>query len=308
VARLCALSIDLDAIGEYRRLHGLDDRPEGAQAVYDVALARAEAFARSEGLALTFFAVGCDLDRPESAERLAAAVRRGHLVENHSQGHRYDLTALSPDDIDGEVARAQERIASLTGRRPRGFRAPGYAVSDVLFDALERHGLAFDSSVFPSAPYYLAKAAARSWIGLSGRSSAARLDSPAVLLAPRDPYRPGRPWHRRGERSFVELPITVTRPGGLPFIGTALTLAGAVGARLLARLVVGRELVNLELHAIDFLDACDGLDDLVGHQPDVGLPVGLKQRAIGAALDVLRAAGYRFTSLAEAAEALSPER
>jgi hypothetical protein len=236
---------------------------------------------------------------------LASLSRAGHRIESHSYGHQYDLSRLSPSEIDDDVRRAQERIEAVTGRRPLGFRAPGYAVSDALFDALERHGLSFDSSVLPSFPYYLAKAGALAWMAARGRKSVAVLDTPRVMAAPAQPYRAGRPWYRRGERALLELPIGVTPLARLPFIGTALTLGGARGARLLARTCVGMELVNLELHGIDFLDARDGLADLVGFQPDVRVPVEHKLRAIGAALDVLRSAGYDFVTLAEAADSFT---
>ena len=48
----------------------------------------------------------------------------------------------------------------------------------------------------------------------------------------------------------------------LPFIGTALVLAGPDGARLLTRTVLGESFVNLELHGIDFLGIDDGLGEL----------------------------------------------
>lgn len=305
--RWCAVSVDLDEIGCYRALHGLPASDEGVNAVYDAALERIGAFARAEGLPLSLFAVGADLDRDASAQGLSTLARAGHEVENHSHSHPYELTRLSPSAISDEVGKAQMAIERVTGRTPRGFRAPGYAIDDAVLDALEHHGLAYDASVLSSPPYYAAKAAVLAWMGLAGKSSVALLDHPAVLAAPRKPYRPGRPWYRRGDRGLLELPIAVTRLGGLPFIGTSVTLAGVRGARTLARLCAGAELVSLELHGIDFLGAGDGIADLASRQPDVRLTVGHKQRAMGAALDVLRSRGYRFITLAEAADALASE-
>ncbi|HZO13049.1 MAG TPA: polysaccharide deacetylase family protein [Polyangiaceae bacterium] len=297
MTRLCAVSVDLDEIDLYRDLHGL---PRAGQALaYRVALPRAAAFARSEGMPLTLFAVGRDLQEEANARALQAIA--GHEVENHSYAHRYDLTRLSLSEIEDDVRRAQDVIGDITGRRPRGFRAPGYTVSDALFEALEQQGLSFDSSVFPSPPYYLAKAAALA----VKKQSVAVLDTPRVMTAPASPYRPARPWYRRGGTGLLELPIAVTPGLRLPFIGTALTLAGVRGARALARMCARERFINLELHAIDFLDAGDGLDDLGRVQPDVTIAAGKKQRAIGAALDVLRAAGYRFVTLGHAADLLS---
>ena len=63
-------------------------------------------------------------------------------------------------------------------------------------------------------------------------------------------------------------------------------------------------LVNLELHGIDFLDAGDGLDDLVAEQHDVRLPRARKLAALTAAIDELRSCGCRFVTLAQAAREL----
>jgi hypothetical protein len=122
-----------------------------------------------------------------------------------------------------------------------------------------------------------------------------------VLAAPTRPYRVGRPYWRRGD-GVLELPVQVTRGARLPFIGTTVTLAGPDRARWLARMCAGEPLVNLELHGIDVLDASDGLDALVPHQPDVRMPVAQKLAALGAVVETLKGAGHAFVTLREGAE------
>ena len=204
-----------------------------------------------------------------------------------------------------EVEGGAEAIARATGRRPEGFRAPGYTVSDALFDVLEDVGVAFDSSVFPCPPYYLAKAAAMAGMRLRGRTSRSILDTPRVMAAPRRPYRPGRRWHERGRRRFLELPVQVTPGVRLPFFGTSIGLGGPAVARALAWSSLRDPLVNLELHLVDFLDASDGLEALAAHQPELRVPLAKRLDALAAALDVLAHAGYAFVTLAEAAPQLA---
>jgi hypothetical protein len=303
-ARITSVSVDIDEVHHYFAIHGLP-LPEGAAAAaYDVALPRLGAFAEARGIPLTLFAVGEDLARPASAEVLRVLSARGHAVESHSLSHRYDLTRLPRDTIAREVEEGARAIARVTGRRPAGFRAPGYTVSDDLFDALEEAGVAFDASVFPCPPYYLAKAATLASMRLAGRVSRSILDTPRVLGAPTRPYRPGRPWYRRGSRGFVELPVQVTPGLRLPFIGTSVALLGERGARWLARACAGERFVNLELHAMDFLDAADGLEALVPHQPELRIPLARRIEALAAALDVLQAAGHAFVGMEEAARAV----
>ncbi|XXX81303.1 polysaccharide deacetylase family protein [Sorangium sp. So ce134] len=306
--RLAAVSIDLDEVPNYFAIHGLavPERSGAAaslRAVYDTALPRIAAFASSHGIPVTLFAIGRDLARPESAAALRALSDAGHAVENHSYAHRYDLSRLPRAAIAADVLLGAEAIAEAVGRRPTGFRAPGYTVSDALFDALDAVGVAFDSSVFPCPPYYAAKALAMGVQRAKGRASSAILDTPRVLAAPRRPYRPGRPWYRRGGRRFVELPIQVTPGLGLPVIGTSVALAGATGARWLARACAGEALVNLELHGMDFLDRGDGLEALAPYQPELRVPLGRRLEALGAFVEEIARRGgrARFVRLDEAA-------
>jgi peptidoglycan/xylan/chitin deacetylase (PgdA/CDA1 family) len=302
---LCAVSVDLDEIPNYFAIHGLAAPPgPGATAVYDVALERLDSWARAHGVPLTLFAIGADLKRSEAALRLRAMADRGHEMANHTLAHRYDLTRCYVPEIRRQIEAGSAAIERATGRKPTGFRAPGYTVTDALYDVLTELGVAYDSSVFPCPPYYLAKAAKMAGIRLRGRTSHSVLDTPSVLRAPTRPYRVGRPYWTRG-RGVLELPVQVTRGPRLPFIGTTLTLAGPDRARWLTGLVVGEPLVNLELHGIDVLDADDGFPELRGHQPDVAVPHSRKLEALSAVVERLKSAGYTFVRLDEAARAFA---
>src|SRR5262245_23944421 len=114
--RLCAVSVDLDEIPNYHAIHGLSGPAgRGANAVYDVALDRLDDFARAHDIPLTLFAIGSDLSRRESAERLAAMVRRGHEAGNHTQDHLYDLTRRARSEIRAQIHDGAASIAQATG-------------------------------------------------------------------------------------------------------------------------------------------------------------------------------------------------
>ncbi len=309
-ARSGAVSVDLDEVGEYLRVHGLGPFEVGspaAHAVHDRALGRIEAWAGALSIPVTFFAVGRDLERPANAAALRRLAGRGHAVESHSLSHRYDLSRLRGEALAREVQGGLEAVERATGVRPSGFRAPGYTVSEPLFDALEEAGVAFDSSVFPSPVYYSAKAAVLAWMRLRGRESASILDTPAVLAAPRAPYRPGAAWYRaaRGSgrgRRFVELPIQVTPLVGFPVIGTSVGRAGVSGARALAWACAADPFVNLELHGMDFLDAADvAPHPLASLQPELRAPLGARLDRLTIFVETLKSRGFAFTTLAEAA-------
>jgi peptidoglycan-N-acetylglucosamine deacetylase len=304
--RLASVSVDLDEIPHYFEIHGLA-APEARAAglVYDLALERLRGLADAGGFPLTLFAIGKDLARPAAKEGLRAAARAGHEIGNHTLDHRYDLVRLGRDAIAEQVAGGIEAIREATGESAVGFRAPGYTITDEVFDVLAEHDVLYDASVFPCPAYWAAKATAITAISVLGRKSESIVDTPRVLTAPTRPYRVGRPYWRRGAPDrLLEIPVQVTRGARLPFIGTSVTLAGLTGARLLARMCVGEPLVNLELHGIDVLDAADGLEALRPHQPDVRVSKEKKLDALLGAIEVLKDAGYTFVSMREAAERL----
>ncbi len=304
--RLCAVSVDLDEIACYAAIHGLPPpSAAAARAIYERALPRLARVFEDEGIPATFFAVGADLDEPNAA-RLAALRRAGHEIGNHSLSHRYDLTRLGREEIRAEIEGGAAAIERASGERPAGFRAPGYTITDEVFEVLAELGVRYDSSVFPCPAYFGAKAAAIGAIRARGRRSHSIVDDPRVLSAPADPYRVGRPYWRRG-RGIAELPIGVSRGPRLPYIGTNVVLSGTRGARLFTRAIVGRPLVNLELHGIDLADAEeDGLAFLAPHQLDLRRSAREKDAALRAALGELRGSGNCFVALREAAEALVP--
>ena len=299
--RLCAISVDLDEIPDYFAIHGLPD-PTGPERslVYDVAVDRLSALAAELDLPLTLFAIGDDLKRPEAASRLRAASQRGFEIADHSLDHRYDLVRLGREGVRRQIQAGADAIEQAVGARPVGFRAPGYTITDEVFEVLSELGVEYDSSVFPCPQYWAAKVAAIGLITLRGRTSRSIVDTPAVLTAPTRPYRIGRPYWKRG-RGLLELPVQVTRGLRLPFFGTSVTLGGPAVARGLARMCVGEPLVNLELHGIDVLDAGDGLEALRPHQVDVRVARDRKVESLRAAVAELRRAGYAFVTLAEAA-------
>ncbi len=305
--RLASISIDLDEVPRYAAIHGLVT-PQGppAHAVYDRCVPRLAAWLDDESIRATFFAIGEDLEREENRGTIATLHQAGHEIGNHSYHHHYDLTRRAVENIREDVERGADVIGDVCGKRPIGFRAPGYTVNNPLFSALEASGVEYDSSVFPCLSYYAAKAVVLGAMKVRGRKSASVLDSPTVLRAPREPYRVGRPYWQRGD-GVLELPIGVT-PLQLPYIGTSLVLGGERIAKQLSKQMLGRELINLELHGFDAADVVeDGLETLATHRADLKRTAADKLRSLRAAIRVIRGAGYEIVTLQEAARRFSSQ-
>jgi len=296
---LLSISVDLDETHHYRAVHGLAGSGVGTE-VYGRAVPRLSDWARQRGIPLTWFVVGHDLARNENAEAVRRLAQAGDELGCHSLSHHYDLSRRSFAEMRVEVERGIAVVERAGGVKVSGFRAPGYVVTDTLLDLLRESGLAYDSSVFPCPSYYALKASAIAALQARRQESRSIVDAPEVLRAPTVPYRVGRPYWFRGT-GIWEIPIQVTRNLRLPFIGTALSMAGTFGARILANGVVGEPFVNLELHGLDALDTHDGLEELAKRQRDLRIPWSKKLDAIDAAVGLLRSKGYGCVRMDELA-------
>ena len=305
---LVSVSVDLDAIACYLRIHALADAPSGDArfAILRRALPRLGELFAKHGIRATLFVVGQDLEEDGEGRRiLVDLAKAGHEIASHSYTHPYNLVRLGREQIAVELDRAHAAIAAATGQPPVGFRAPGYEISAELIDLLCERGYRYDSSAFPAIPYYLAKAAVMAAIRVTGRASGSILGSPKVLGAPRSPYRPAaRAPYRRGDRPIMELPVTVTPALRLHVIGTMLVISPEWLRRRLVASALTTSHFNLELHGIDLADAtADGISPaLVARQPDLRVSLARKLAALDATLTAAHAAGATFLTLAQAAE------
>jgi hypothetical protein len=299
-----SISIDLDGIGCYYKIHGLGvPPPELEHAILERALPRAAALFAKHGVHVTWFVVGRDVEsHAPNGDRLKALADAGDELGNHSYSHPYELARLDAREIDDEIARC-DRILRALSPRVRGFRAPGYDVSPVMLDVLARLGYRYDSSVFPSPGYYAAKGLVMSALAALGRPSGAVMTNPRLLAAPPEPYRPAMtaPW-RRGQAPLVELPIATTPWLRVHAIGTSLLVAPAWLRERLVDAMAKRDFWNLELHGIDFADAeLDGIPgELVERQPDLRIPIAEKLERFERLLERVKAR-WKIVTLGEMA-------
>jgi len=97
----------------------------------------------------TFFVLGWIAERvPDMVREIE---RRGHEVATHGYGHVL-LTRMTPEDFERDLQHALEVTQPLLQQPILGFRAPSFTVTGATlwaYDILQRHGLRYDSSVFP---------------------------------------------------------------------------------------------------------------------------------------------------------------
>ena len=305
---LVSVSVDLDPLECYHRIHALPEPPSGEArfAILRRALPRLSQLFARHGIKVTLFVVGKDLEEDTQGARIIADLAKaGHEIASHSYSHPYDLVRLGYEGITTELNRAAAAIAQVTGKSPIGFRAPGYEISGELIALLCERGYRYDSSTFPAIPYYLAKATVMAALRVAGRKSGSILGTPKVLRAPRAPYRPAADEpYRRGTLPIIELPVTVTPLLRLHVIGTTLVISPEWLRHRLTASALGTMHFNLELHGIDLADAAtDGISpELVRRQPDLRVALDSKLAALDRTLTQARDAGARFLTLAQAAQ------
>ncbi|MCB9727544.1 MAG: polysaccharide deacetylase family protein [Deltaproteobacteria bacterium] len=292
---LAAVNVDIDSLYLYYRIHGLDEA-KATNAVWERGVVRFAELFGELGLRATFFVVAQDLERWPAARRICGELARaGHEIGSHTWSHPYDFTRKGRTAVELELRRAREAIADATGQRAVGFRAPGYTITDLVLEVLAEQGYAYDSSLFPCPPYYLAKAAVLGSMRLRGKQSQSILDHPRVMWQSRLP-------HRRA--GMLELPVTVLPGVRFPFIGTSLLMMGRRGYALARPLMRRLPFVNLEFHGIDLCDLeTDGIDAALLQQPDLRVPLADKLVLFRRVLTDLRD-GFQVDTLAKLAPRL----
>lgn len=309
--KLANVSVDLDALECYHRIHGVPAHADPV-AMYTVALPRILELFEELHLRATFFVVGKDLEHPRAAEALREAVARGHEVASHSYSHAYNLRTWSKLSVADEIERASDAIFNAIGQRPLGFRTPGYNVDTRILQLLSERGYKYDSSVLPSLPYYVSKGAVMAAMSVFGKPSGSSAVAVHSLKAPIQPYRPSR-WafwkagNRKHSLPIWEIPIGVVRGTGFPVIGTSV---GMTPPRLLTALYKsfrsGQKTLQFELHGIDFLDMNDAVvsAELAKKQPDLRRDWPTKVANLRTFIELMQR-DYRLVTLNELADELN---
>lgn len=93
----------------------------------------------AHGAQASFFCIGQRVTQYASLAREIVAA--GHAIENHSERHVHYFSVMGPSSMRDEVARAQESIENVTGKRPRYFRAPAGLRNPFLDYVLHKQGL-----------------------------------------------------------------------------------------------------------------------------------------------------------------------
>jgi hypothetical protein len=288
-----ALSLDLDNKWSYMKTHG-DAAWQAFPSYVNLLVPRVLDLLDRFGLKITFFLVGQDAALSQHAEAFGEIARRGHEIGNHSHRHEPWMHRYADDEIDDELARAEEHIERATGRRPRGFRGPGFTHSETILTTLVRRGYAYDASSLPTFIGPLARAYYFRNTKLSDDERARRED---LFGGFSDGFRPNRAHViRLPNGSITEIPVT-TFPGlrvpiHLSYVLYLATVSphAAVGyfRAALACCRLSRTEPSILLHPLDFLEAADCPE--LAFFPAMNLNAETKRRVVRESLAALACA------------------
>ena len=154
----CAITFDMDADSlihvarpedSYKRLYPISMGRYGPT----VALPRILDTYKRLGLKQSFFIPGWCLEHyPETVEQI---LEGGHEVGHHGYIHEDPVT--TDDEQRHWFEKALESHQKICGKKPRGYRAPVYNVTNHTIDLLVEHGFAYDSSLMADDIPYLMK-------------------------------------------------------------------------------------------------------------------------------------------------------
>jgi len=286
---LASLSLDLDNQWSYMKTHG-DPGWESLPSYLNIVIPRVLQLLKDRGLTITFFVVGLDAEQDRNHDVLLSIAAAGHEIGNHSFHHEPWLHLYSQEQLATEIEKAEGSIERATGRKPIGFRGPGFSLSNDLIELLTRRGYLYDASTFPT---YLGPLA-RAYYFMKSRLSETELKERKNLFGSfADGLRSTKAYRWRSSAGeLIEIPVT-TMPGlKLPIhVSYLLYLSNFSAALALAYFRTALEMCrrigtqpSLLLHPLDFL-GCDDVSEL-SFFPAMQLKSGIKVSFVSRVLDI----------------------
>jgi hypothetical protein len=303
---IASLSLDLDNKWSYLKTHG-DAGWDAYPSYLDLVVPRILDFLKTRDLTITFFVVGQDAALEKNHDALRAIADAGHDIGNHSFRHEPWLHLYSQQELKEELARAEEHIERVTGRRPTGFRGPGFSLSAGTLDELARRGYRYDATVFPNLLNPLARLY---FFMTSNLTKEERKRRKALFGTVKDALRPVTPFQWRLENgSLLEVPVTTMPLLKLPihfsyvlYLSTFSPVTAKAYFRLAMKMCQWTKTSpSLLLHPLDFMGCEDDKD--LSFFPAMGVTSDHKIRLLDWMLGLV-AERYRCVTMAEQARVL----
>ena len=283
-----SLSLDLDNKWSYMKTHG-DADWESFPSYLNVVVLRALRFLKERDLEITFFIVGQDAALENNRDAIASIAAAGHEIGNHSFRHEPWLHLYTKAELVEEFEKTETALLDVTGKRPVGFRGPGYSLSPTVLEVLGEREYQYDCSTLPT---YIAPLARAYYFFKSPEMSDEEREKRKKLFGKlSDGFQSLKP--RRlaiSGRSLVEIPVTtfpvIKTPIHFSYLLYLSTISPAAArgywrAALTACKIFGIG-PSLLLHPLDFLSGEDAPE--LRFFPAMNIPAERKMEFIGEVL------------------------
>lgn len=260
---IASVSLDLDNQWSYLRSHG-DKSWEEFPSYLDVAVPRILEFLSAHDLNITFFIVGKDASLAKNRNAIRSIADAGHEIASHSFMHEPWLHLYSKQELIDDLEKTEDALFEVTGKRPKGFRGPGFSLSPTVLEVLGERGYEYDCSTLPTFAAPLARAF---YFLKSPKVSAEEKERLKKLFGKfSDGFQTLKPHNiDAGGRDLIEIPVTT-----FPFVKTPIHVTylmylasfSNIAARLywksaLAACKVTGVEPSLLLHPLDLLSGDD---------------------------------------------------
>jgi hypothetical protein len=126
------------------------------------------------------------------------------------------LGNYSKEQLEKEIVMAEESIFKATGKKPEGFRGPGFSWSHDLLEVLKQQNYLFDASTLPT---YIGPFARLYYFSKSNLSKEERKGRKELFGSFKDGFRAVKPyfWRLKNNRHLLEIPVTTMPFFKIPF-------------------------------------------------------------------------------------------
>ena len=285
---VASLSLDADNQWSYEMIRGERDWASAPSYLGRMAPRVLELFGERD-LFVTFFLIGRDAET--DADAFASLAAAGHEIGNHSFRHQPWLHRYSEAELDDELARAEAALRAATGVQTRGFRGPGYSLSEPTLRVLVRRGYEYDASTLPTVIGPIARTV---YFRRARLDETQRAEREHLYGSWSDGTRSLRPyrWSIDGD-TLLEMPIS-TLPGLRVPIHVSYLLALSAHSEAMARTYFANALRACRAARVEPSILLHPLDVLSGDEvpnlrffPGMEIPTAVKLRRVASYLDVL---------------------
>lgn len=144
---LCSVGVDVDAVAGWLGSYGGEDSPNDiSRGLFagEVGVPRLLKLFERFSMETTWFVPGHSIET--FPEQFQAIVDAGHEVGIHGYSHENPI-AMTPQQEEDVLDRCIELITRVTGKRPTGYVAPWWELSNVTADLLLKKGIKYDHSM-----------------------------------------------------------------------------------------------------------------------------------------------------------------